>query len=74
MGIDTANQHKHYWEAHVGDALQDVWKNGTLKREDFFLQTKFTFERGQDNIIPYDTKADYDEQVRSYVLEKVLYV
>lgn len=61
-GIDTANQPRHYNEALVGDALQSVWQNG-LKRDDFFLQTKFTSIDGQDHRLPYDPKADLTTQV-----------
>lgn len=63
-GIDTANQRKHYFEAAVGEALEGAYASGSLKREDLFLQTKFTFQRGQDHRLPYDPKAPIAEQVR----------
>lgn len=58
-GIDTANQRKHYFEAAVGDAI----KLSDISREDLFLQTKYTFQRGQDHRLPYDEKATIKDQV-----------
>lgn len=62
--IDTANQRKHYFEEGVGDAIQAAFENGTVTRDDLFLQTKFTFLRGQDARLPYAPKADVATQVR----------
>jgi diketogulonate reductase-like aldo/keto reductase len=56
-GIDTANQRRHYDEAAVGRAVAAAVAGGLLAREDLFLQTKFTFRRGQDHRLPYDPKA-----------------
>src|SRR3990167_8924435 len=53
-GIDTANQRKHYHEAGVGQALEAKLREGFLRREELFLQTKFTFVDGQDHRLPYD--------------------
>jgi diketogulonate reductase-like aldo/keto reductase len=61
--IDTANQRKHYFEAGVGDALLEAYDAGVVQRGDLFLQTKFTYARGQDHRLPYDRKAPYAEQV-----------
>ena len=62
-GIDTACQPKHYQENLVGDGLDKVFANG-IKRENIFIQTKFTPLPGQDpNRIPYDPKADLGEQI-----------
>ncbi len=36
---------------------------GVVLREDVFLQTKYTFRRGQDHRLPYDPKAAIPEQV-----------
>lgn len=58
--IDTANQRRHYHEAGVGAAL----KSSGVKREDLFIQTKFTDIGGQDNRLPYDPDAEVDTQVR----------
>ena len=63
-GIDTACQPKHYQENLVGDGLDKVFANG-IKRENIFIQTKFTPLPGQDpNRIPYDPEANLDEQIR----------
>ncbi|MBN2816500.1 MAG: aldo/keto reductase [Campylobacterales bacterium] len=61
--IDTACQPKHYDEKRVGDALATLYKEG-IKRDELFLQTKFTPLGGQDpNSIPYDKNAPLDQQV-----------
>jgi diketogulonate reductase-like aldo/keto reductase len=64
LGIDTANQRKHYFEAAVGDALAAAIREGVVRREDVFLQTKFTSIDGQDRRLPYDADADTATQVR----------
>lgn len=61
-GIDTANQRKHYHEAQVGLALAAALKRG-LARDALFVQTKFTFQSGQDQRLPYDAKASIGVQV-----------
>ncbi|MFO0865432.1 MAG: aldo/keto reductase [Gemmataceae bacterium] len=63
-GIDTANQRRHYHEAAVGEGIADAVREGLVRREDLFLQTKFTFRRGQDHRLPYDPQAPIGEQVR----------
>jgi len=62
-GIDTANQRKHYFEQAVGQAVQSKLREGFVRREDLFLQTKFTFRDGQDERLPYDPAAPIAEQV-----------
>ncbi len=62
-GIDTANQRKHYFEEAVGQALRELWNEGFCTREDLFLQTKFTYTRGQDHRLPYDPHAPLSTQV-----------
>ena len=62
-GIDTANQRKHYPEAGVGRGIRDAVESGLVARDDLFLQTKFTFRRGQDHRLPYDPKAPIPDQV-----------
>ena len=62
-GIDTANQRRHYFEAAVGEALASALAAGGLKREDVFLQTKFTYVDGQDHRLPYDPRAPLATQV-----------
>jgi diketogulonate reductase-like aldo/keto reductase len=60
--IDTANQLIHYREALVGEALEAISRKG-IKREQFFLQTKFTPLGGQGGQPPYDPGADLTTQV-----------
>lgn len=62
-GIDTANQRKHYHEAGVGGGIREAVTSGVAARDDLFLQTKFTFRRGQDHRLPYDPKAPIADQV-----------
>ena len=62
-GIDTANQRKHYLEAGVGEALAAAYQEGIFTRHDLFLQTKFTYQRGQDHRLPYDPSARLSLQV-----------
>ena len=61
--IDTANQRKHYHEAGVGEGLAAVYRAGIVTRADLFLQTKFTYQRGQDHRLPYDPAAPLALQV-----------
>ena len=63
-GIDTACQPKHYYEPGVGNALQRIFAEGVARREDIFLQTKYTSYSGQDkNNVPYDKDAKLEDQV-----------
>ena len=62
-GIDTANQRRHYVEAGVGQALAAAYHAGLVKRDDVFLQTKFTYLPGQDHRLPYDPAASLSTQV-----------
>ena len=62
-GIDTANQRRHYHEAGVGEGLAAAYRAGIATRSDLFLQTKFTYQRGQDHRLPYDPSASLAEQV-----------
>lgn len=62
-GIDTANQRKHYHEAAVGQAVSAAIASGLIARDDLFLQTKFTFQGGQDHRLPYDPAASIAVQV-----------
>ena len=62
-GIDTANQRRHYHEAAVGQAISAAIVRGLVVREDLFLQTKFTFQAGQDHRLPYDPAATISIQV-----------
>ena len=61
--IDTANQRRHYFEAGVGEGLAAAYRAGVVTRADLFLQTKFTYQRGQDHRLPYDPAAPLSAQV-----------
>lgn len=58
-GFDTANQRKHYFEEGMGKALAAAG----VDRSELFLQTKFTFQAGQDERLPYDPAAPTATQV-----------
>lgn len=62
-GIDTANQRKHYYEAAVGAGIAAAIERGLVRRDELFLQTKFTFLPGQDHRLPYDADAPIQQQV-----------
>jgi diketogulonate reductase-like aldo/keto reductase len=62
-GIDTANQRRHYFEAGVGQGLAAAYRAGLVTRDDLFLQTKFTYQPGQDSRLPYDPAASLSVQV-----------
>jgi diketogulonate reductase-like aldo/keto reductase len=70
-GIDTANQRRHYFEAAVGQGLAAAIRSGLVKRDDLFLQTKFTFRDGQDHRLPYDPKARIPTQVEQSFLSSL---
>jgi len=61
--IDTANQRKHYFETAVGAGIATILQAGEMTRDELFLQTKYTFQRGQDHRLPYDSKAPIETQV-----------
>jgi diketogulonate reductase-like aldo/keto reductase len=63
-GVDTANQRRHYHEAGVGAAVAAAIASGRVRRDELFLQTKFTSAAGQDHRLPYDPAADLATQVR----------
>ena len=62
-GIDTANQRRHYFEAGVGEGLAAACRAGVVTRADLFLQTKYTYQDGQDHRLPYDPGSSLAEQV-----------
>lgn len=64
-GIDTANQRKHYDEAAVGRGLSAVIARDQIARDGVFVQTKYTFQRGQDHRLPYDPASPVPTQVEA---------
>jgi diketogulonate reductase-like aldo/keto reductase len=62
-GIDTANQRRHYHEAAVGAAVSAAIASGVVRRDELFLQSKFTSLGGQDHRLPYDADAPVALQV-----------
>jgi diketogulonate reductase-like aldo/keto reductase len=63
-GIDTANQRRHYHEAGVGAGIAGAIAAGFVRRDELFIQTKFTYLAGQDHRLPYDPDAGDAIQVR----------
>jgi len=62
-GIDTACQPKHYEEALVGKGIARFYEHGG-KRDELFIQTKFTPINGQDPMrVPYDPQASLEAQI-----------
>lgn len=64
--VDTAAQRKHYRQDLVGEAVAALAAEDGIKREQLFLQTKFTSMSGQDahGFLPYDPRAPLSQQVR----------
>ena len=63
-GLDTACQPKHYNEAGVGEGIATFLQSSDVRREDLYIQTKFTSVDGQNaKRIPYDPKLPLREQV-----------
>jgi diketogulonate reductase-like aldo/keto reductase len=62
-GIDTANQRRHYFEAGVGEGLASAYRARVVTRADLFLQTKFTYQPGQDHRLPYHSTSSLSVQV-----------
>ena len=47
----------------MGEGLAAAYREGIVTRDDLFLQTKFTYQRGQDHRLPYDPQASLSVQV-----------
>jgi diketogulonate reductase-like aldo/keto reductase len=62
-GLDTANQRKHYYEEGCGRGLARAIAEGKVRRDELFIQSKFTFRDGQDARLPYDEHAAVATQV-----------
>lgn len=63
MGIDTANQRKHYFEEGVGIGIKKFAEAKNFDRSKLFLQTKFTYARGQDHRKPFKETDPLSKQV-----------
>lgn len=64
-GVDTAGQPKHYNEKLVGEALASVFKNA-FKRDEIYVETKFTPKEGQDpQNMPYNPNDPLEIQVKN---------
>ncbi|KAJ7072036.1 NADP-dependent oxidoreductase domain-containing protein [Mycena amicta] len=65
--IDTACQPKHYREDLVGEALLALQTQHGIKREEIFLQTKYTPIGGQTTSkpLPYDPSASITTQINT---------
>lgn len=62
--VDTACQPRHYREDLVGLGLQKAYDEQIVKRENLFIQTKFTPIDGQDkNNMPYLESDEIEIQV-----------
>ncbi len=70
-GIDTANQRKHYFEEGIRGPITDFMHH---LGEPLFLQTKFTYPRGQDHRLPYSPSADARTQVRQSFESSLLHL
>lgn len=67
-GIDTAAQPKHYQEDLVGAGVRDALHIGNIRREDVYIQTKYTSISGQDpRKMPYDPRGSITDQVNASV-------
>jgi diketogulonate reductase-like aldo/keto reductase len=73
-GIDTANQRRHYDEEGVGRGLAAAYAAGVVVRADLFLQTKFTYRRGQDHRLPYDPAAPLATQVAQSLASSLVHL
>ncbi|KAJ4388799.1 hypothetical protein N0V93_006259 [Gnomoniopsis smithogilvyi] len=68
-GIDTAGALGAYREKMVGDGIRNCVKSGLIKRDDLYIQTKFSpYKPGKDPALyPYDTTVDIETQVQQSV-------
>ncbi|KAF7547919.1 hypothetical protein G7046_g8855 [Stylonectria norvegica] len=72
-GIDTAAQPKHYNEQGVGQGVQKAVKDGIVRREDFYIQTKFSPPSSQGDTRPYDLDAPLAQQVHQSIKSSLAY-
>ncbi|KAJ5177294.1 uncharacterized protein N7482_003171 [Penicillium canariense] len=66
--IDTAAQPRHYQEHLVGDGIRRAIVDRVVRREDLYVQTKFSPVSAQDpSNMPYDAEASVTEQVHASI-------
>ncbi|KAE8549112.1 hypothetical protein EYB25_007627 [Talaromyces marneffei] len=66
--VDTAAQPKHYREDLVGDGVRRAIAEGIVKREDLYIQTKYTPVSGQNpHDMPYDGSLSITDQVKASI-------
>ena len=71
--IDTACQPRHYREDLVGVGWRAAANELNLKREDLWLQTKFSGIAAHDpSNIPYDVQSPLEERVRQSLAKSLL--
>ncbi|KAH7370601.1 putative aldo-keto reductase [Rhexocercosporidium sp. MPI-PUGE-AT-0058] len=62
--FDTAAQPKHYNERGMGEGIRKAIEEGLVRREDLFIQTKYTPPTSQDpNNMPYEPNSSLPEQI-----------
>lgn len=67
-GIDVAAQPRHYREDLAGKGIRRALSEGRVKRENLFIQTKYTPISGQDPTnLPYDPKTSITTQVQTSI-------
>lgn len=66
--FDTAAQPEHYDEALFGQAIREAISQGLVKREELWVQTKFSnIQDRAAKSMPYDPSARIAEQIRCSV-------
>ncbi|KAG9257452.1 NADP-dependent oxidoreductase domain-containing protein [Emericellopsis atlantica] len=66
--LDTAAQPKHYNEAGVGEGVRRAIREGIARRQDLWIQSKFTSASGQRGQAPYDPTSPLKTQVETSIL------
>jgi len=67
-GIDVAAQPRHYREDLAGEGIRRAIAGGRVKRENLFVQSKYTPISGQDpSNLPYDPKTSIPTQVHASI-------
>ncbi|KAF8864301.1 putative aldo-keto reductase [Acephala macrosclerotiorum] len=66
--IDTAAQPRHYNEKGVAEGVAKAIEEGIVRREDLYIQTKFTPPSGQDpNNMPYNASHPIEQQIQTSI-------